>query len=542
MRWSFVWALALLLPARIAAADHTLYFTGTMLATDPTYALVPFEVPAGTAEVQVSHVLNQDSNGTDILDFGLWDPNGFRGWGGGNTEDIVVGELAASRSYHPGPMTAGTWNVVIGKALVASAAHWTVVVTLRSQPTLPAETDRTPYTDVPALNPNPGWYAGDFHVHSRESGDARPSLDENATFARAQGLDFIECSDHNTDTQVDLIPQVQAQHSDLLLVPGDEFTTYSGHANGIGALHYVDHRLGLNGRTASQAADEFHAQGALFSVNHPALDLGSLCIGCGWHNDDVLASQVDALEVENGGWNEYGHAFATHTFQIWESYLDQGAHVTPLGGSDDHSAGVSEGTFGSPIAHPTTMVYASELSVPGILDAVRHGRTVVKLESPSDPMIDLVAGDARVGDTVHADSVHLAATITGGNGDQVRWVHNGVNGDPVSITSDPFVYEQDVSAPTGGSEDRWRAEVLVNGDPRTLTNHIWVAQALATPPDAGADDAGSSDTTTGSSSPPDAGGFVDTGGCSSTNADSAVILALFVGMGLWSARRRGRVR
>ena len=538
MRWSHVAALALLLSARIAAADSLIHVTGTMLATDDTYALVPFQVPPGTAEVQIHHVLVQ-TGGSDILDFGLWDPNGFRGWGGGNTEDIVVGTQAASRSYHPGPMTPGTWNVVIGKASVASAANWTIDITIRLQSTLPPETDRTPYTDAPALNPSPGWYAGDFHVHSRESGDARPSLDENATFARAQGLDFIECSDHNTDTQVDLIPQVQAQHSDLLLIPGDEFTTYSGHANGIGARHYVDHRLGLNGRTASQAADEFHAQGALFGVNHPALDLGTLCIGCGWHNDDVLASQIDTLEIENCGWNEYGHAFATRTFEIWETFLDQGAHVTPLGGSDDHRGGVNEGTFGSVISHPTTMVYASELSVPAIMDAVRHGRTVVKLESITDPMIDLVAGDARVGDTVHADSAHLTATITGGNGDQVRWVHNGVNGDPVSITSDPFVYAQDVTPPGDGGEDRWRAEVLVNGDPRTITNHIWVAQALAIP-DAGPVDAGSTDTTSGSSSTPDAGGFVDTGGCSSAHADSALVLALFVAVGLWSARRRGK--
>ena len=49
------------------------------------------------------------------------------------------------------------------------------------------------------------WYAGDLHAHSRESGDAKPTIDELVTFARSQGLDFVELSDHNTVSQLDFI-------------------------------------------------------------------------------------------------------------------------------------------------------------------------------------------------------------------------------------------------------------------------------------------------------------------------------------------------
>ena len=115
----------------------------------------------------------------------------------------------------------------------------------------------------------------------------------------------------------------------------------------------------------------------------------------------------------------------------------------------------------------------------------------------------------------------------------------GTAGSRVERPAPPAGESIDVTPPGDGGEDRWRAEVLVNGDPRTITNHIWVAQALAIP-DAGPVDAGSTDTTSGSSSTPDAGGFVDTGGCSSAHADSALVLALFVAVGLWSARRRGK--
>jgi hypothetical protein len=49
------------------------------------------------------------------------------------------------------------------------------------------------------------------------------------------------------------------------------------------------------------------------------------------------------------------------------------------------------------------MVYATELSVPAILAGVRAGRTVVKLQGPDDPMVDLRAGDTAIlGDTVRA--------------------------------------------------------------------------------------------------------------------------------------------
>ena len=43
---------------------------------------VPFEVPEGVAELRIEH---SDLSNANILDWGLYDPAGFRGWGGGNT-------------------------------------------------------------------------------------------------------------------------------------------------------------------------------------------------------------------------------------------------------------------------------------------------------------------------------------------------------------------------------------------------------------------------------------------------------------------------
>src|SRR5215212_9948790 len=109
-------ALASLLAGPLpAAADQTLTLDGTVKKGGLDHEFIDFDVPAGTSEIQIDH---DDLSGVDILDWGLNDPGGFRGWGGGNTEPAIVGEKAASRSYLAGPMAAGKWRVVIGKAQI----------------------------------------------------------------------------------------------------------------------------------------------------------------------------------------------------------------------------------------------------------------------------------------------------------------------------------------------------------------------------------------------------------------------------------------
>ena len=75
---------------------------------------MPITVPAGAVECDIAHT---DGSDFVILDWGVWNADGsFRGWGGGNTEDAIIGVEQSSRSYLPGPLPAGTYTVVIGKA------------------------------------------------------------------------------------------------------------------------------------------------------------------------------------------------------------------------------------------------------------------------------------------------------------------------------------------------------------------------------------------------------------------------------------------
>ena len=467
--------LATLAVANPALADETRVLEGAVPTDGPDHFFIPFDVPAGTAEIEIRDLRTDKTN---VLDRGLDDPKGYRGWGGGTSEPSIIGARAASRAYVPGPIAAGTWRIVVGKARIEkSPPTYKYEVVLRTAATLPDQTDRTPYKPRPAIKTERRWYAGDFHVHSRESTDADKVLEEIPSYAKSHGLDFVMVSDHNTITQLDYYEMLAQKYPDVLLLPGMEFTTYQGHSMGIGTTTWLDHRIGQAGATVEKAIDAIHAQGGLFSINHPALDLGNICIGCAW-KPPVPPEKLDALEIQNLGIDDGGGILVAPTFAFCEAFLDKGAHVTAIGGSDDHSAGTKPkyGELSSPIGSPLTLVYADELSVKGILDAIKKGRTVVKMESVLDPMLELtseVVPDDTA--TIRARSTRLRVRVSGSRGRDatVRWVKTGQAMEEIAVTADPFETTLDVRAPDSG-EDRYRAEVLVNGVRRTVTSHVFV--------------------------------------------------------------------
>jgi hypothetical protein len=448
-----------------------LTFDGDAPKDGPDHFFIPFDVPPGTVEIQVRHVTLASAN---IFDWGLYDGDGHRGWGGGTSQPAVVNADAASPGYIRGAIKPGPWKVVGGKAKMEQwPASYHVEIELRTKTTLQAQTDRKPYAPRVAKH-EAGWYAGDFHVHSRDSTDASPSVDDIAVYALAHGLDFVEISDHNVFGGQDYFNDAATAHPDLLLLPGVEYTTYAGHANGIGATHWVDHKIGQPGITIDGAVDAFHEQGALFSINHPKLDLHQ-CIGCEWRHD-LNGAKIDAVEIANLGQANGGAIMLPGALGFWDSLCAQGHHAAALGGSDDHHAGESTGMFATKIGEPVTMVYAKELSAAGILEGIRNNRTAVKLRSAADPMVDLTAEPGTAAEPegtrhLHAKVFGLAAepgAIVG-----VRLVKNALPMESVLVTGEGFTHDVVVTAPATG-EDRYRAEVLVNGQLRTITSNVFL--------------------------------------------------------------------
>ena len=63
----------------------------------------------------------------------------------------VVSVEAASRSYVPGAIPAGTWSLLIGQAkVIERPARYHVEIFLRPTPTLSPQPERRPYAHAPA--------------------------------------------------------------------------------------------------------------------------------------------------------------------------------------------------------------------------------------------------------------------------------------------------------------------------------------------------------------------------------------------------------
>lgn len=437
---------------------------------DGAFFTVPIDVPAGIAELEIRH---DDLSSSNILDWGLFAPDGgFVGWGGGNSEPAVITAGASSRSYRPTELTPGTWRVLVGKALVTQRpAKFRLEVETRPAPTLAPQLERRPYVPAAPLEVTARYYAGDLHVHSLESGDARPSLTEITDFARGRGLDFVALSEHNTLSHLDFFVDAQARSPQVLLVPSVEFTTYAGHLNAFGVSRLPPFWLGLEGAAFEDAIADFAAQGAVPTINHPTLDLGTFCIGCAWRQP--LVDGLGAVEVGVAGWDETGSLFDESALVFWEALAARGVHLAAVGGSDDHRAGRGLNQTQSAVGSPTTLIFADELSVSALVKGLQEGRTVVKLRGPEDPMIELkeLTPLPRAGDTLLGSSVELEATVRGGAGHVLVWIENGAAVREEKVTQDPFVSTFVLNAPVGKAA-RVRAELRVAQQPRTVTSHV----------------------------------------------------------------------
>lgn len=475
----------MLLP--LAATLTTMTYTGDVPAAGGDYADVTFVVPAGTKEIRIAH---SDDSDTQILDWGVWSPDGFRGWGGGLTDDAVIGVAQSSRGYLPGPIAAGTWTLVIGKALVDQAGgHYTVTVTCSDTASLPVK-PQAAFEPI-VRRPERRWYRGDFHVHSEESGDADATFDQITQLAASRGLDFVNLSDHNTVSQHALAAAYNASHTGVLLLRGAEITTYAGHGNAVGISAYVDHRIGYQGRAIGGVLADVAAQHGAFIVNHPKLDLGLACIGCAWNHPDTDWSKVAGLELITGNWDTSINTFVPQVMPMWDELLTRGFRIAAIGGSDDHTAGRSTGPTASTIGSPTTLVLADNLSEAAIVDAIQHGRTMVLLRQPSDPAIDVQVAradgtKATIGDDLTAERVELEVTVPGGVGDFVQIWRDGEKLDGQQpVTADPQTLTF-TDAPAPGAY-RYRVEVVNNlGARLVVTSHVYATVvAPAAPKDGG---------------------------------------------------------
>ncbi|ESQ87140.1 CehA/McbA family metallohydrolase [Asticcacaulis benevestitus] len=385
--------------ATSALATPDVVMKGRLTGTaHQTYIDLPFQVPEGVTRITVSfRYTGREQKST--IDLGLDDPNGFRGWSGGNKSEFTLSATDATPSYLPGPIITGTWNLVMGVPNMRPDA----ISDYEADITFGHANDKvtvSAFTDKP-LNDKPGWYRGDFHSHSAHSDGNCLSLAGQKVpcpafltleAAKARGLDFVALSDHNSTSQYDSERELQPYFDTLLLIPAREITTFHGHANIFGTTEFVPFRLGTKALPdVKTLADIVHAKGALISVSHPTAPTGEACMGCGW-DAPTDYSDIDAIEVVNGGsvFAQHGVEGPTDGIPFWQARLNEGHHLTAIGGSDNHDAPDTP-DHRSPVGLPTTVIYAENLSQAALLDGMKKGRAFVDMGVGADRLLDLKA-------------------------------------------------------------------------------------------------------------------------------------------------------
>lgn len=427
-------------PSPGQAKSPDVVLRGTVTHADlKTYRDVPFDVPAGVARVTVEFSYTQKENRTTI-DLGLFDSERFRGWSGGNKNSFTVSETDATPSYLPGRIVPGRWKLLLGIPAIRDGVRSEYLAKIYF--TRDTDTPEVSTFSIKPLHAGAGWYRGDLHMHdSHSDGSCRSQAGEKVPCplyrtveaAAGRGLDFIAITDHNTTSHYDAMRELQPYFDKLLLIPGREITTFEGHANVYGTTAFVDFRLtSANVPNVNDLLAQVQHLHGLFSINHPGAPSGEMCMGCGWTAPNTDFARVTAIEAVNGSTSEGPYA----GIPFWQAHLNQGFRLTGVGGSDNHDSDIRTAQPGprtpSPIGHPTTVVFARELSERAILDGIKAGHVFIDVQGSTDRRIELTAEadgvQAAMGDVLHAaagDKVHLMLSMTALDGGHPEVIEDG---------------------------------------------------------------------------------------------------------------------
>ncbi|MEZ4681237.1 MAG: CehA/McbA family metallohydrolase [Caldilineaceae bacterium] len=400
------------------------------------YFYIPFELPTAARRLTVRYhysaaMSSDEVTGGNVIDLGIFDPRGgefpgglgFRGWSGSARSEFYLAVDDATPGYLPGPLPAGQYQIILGLYRVWDAGadyEISIVAELDERATtiFPATATVTePYPPQVRAGEGLRWLRGDLQSHTYHS-DAKGSLEQLIAKARVLNLDFLAVTDHNTVSHQPHLAALAGE--DLLLLYGQEVTTYYGHMNVWGTRRWCDFRC----RTAADIGAIIvlaHANGGLCSINHPKQG------GPAWEYGFDLP--VDTMEVWQGPW-PYRNA---ESLALWDRLLTTGQQLRAVGGSDYHCPAGDETNL-LRLGQPTTWVLARERSHQGILEAIYAGRTSISAQ-PTGPRIAL-SGVATGQDNrsvmmgavlpvAPGTTVAVSATVEAGAGYMLQFVVDG---------------------------------------------------------------------------------------------------------------------
>ncbi|MEX2238428.1 MAG: CehA/McbA family metallohydrolase [Dehalococcoidia bacterium] len=393
-----------------------------------SYLYVPFHVPEGATNLTVSYHYEGagdtfEGTGGNVIDAGLFDQRGtdlisggFRGYSGSSRQSFYLARDVATPGYLAGPLQAGDWNLMLGVAeLLPAGARWWATVEVDSDPgsAEPAQAAGTSPAFQRRRSGRGRWVPGDLHSHTEHS-DGYNSVAELAAYSQEVGLQYLAVTDHNTIShQADV---ARCDSESLLVFPGEEVTTYYGHANVWGLRDWIDFRCRAD-QDLRQIVDFVHGRGKLFSVNHPKKD------GPDWRFEETV---FDCVEVWQAPWRWRND----QSLALWSSMLREGRRVVGVGGSDIHAVPPAKLVSPHGPGNPCTWVWVDgELSEATVLDAVRAGHIVIS-ESAMGPFLSIAVNRTMPGDEARVASGPLTVLL-GGRGLEGRTLRLLFNEDEV---------------------------------------------------------------------------------------------------------------
>ena len=323
-----------------------------------TYIEIPFEMPDQVEDITVNMKVESFGDGEAVIDLGIRDADQLRGWSGGARSSFRLGIEKATPGYIHGGLEAGNWAIV-HNAYKVPTGGCVVSITIEFY----YKTYR--------------WLTGDLHTHSIHS-DGTYTLEESAAIMESLGCDFIAMTDHNTYSQNLNYPRT----TELLMIPGTEFTTNYGHSNFLGVVKPMDDFRVSTQEDVRKRLVTARERGAKIVLNHPH------CIHCPWEWDFEV--DYDWVEVWNGPWTPFNHA----TVKWWQSELAAGKRTVAVGGSDVHRPEKYRKH-----AMPCNWVWTNQKSAHGVFDGIAKGRNMISYKADG-PIVSLRCGSYMMGDVV----------------------------------------------------------------------------------------------------------------------------------------------
>jgi hypothetical protein len=198
--------------------------------------------------------------------------------------------------------------------------------------------------------------AADFHVHAFPGDGALPP-NELSREATRRGLHAIVVSNHNQTLAARMMSRPFADALPVI-IPSQEVTTPRFHLIAAGISQTVDWR-----KPELEIVSDVHAQGGVVIAAHPVRRY--------WRADENMLAAIDGAEIAHP---IAGDGMGANARVELHAFFDRAQAVNPtlapIGSSDFHMI--------SPIGICRTHVFADSVTVQGVLDAVRAGRTVAE--------------------------------------------------------------------------------------------------------------------------------------------------------------------